>query len=80
MSIIECLIYFSDALGIIYMQSEPLATANDSCHMSRDIVWLSGWGTRLGCVALHPIHSIQRQASGPCPACIGIVNDRHITA
>jgi hypothetical protein len=29
---------FSDALGIINMQPELLATANDSCHISRDIV------------------------------------------
>jgi hypothetical protein len=40
----ECLIYFSDALGIIHMQSEPPTTTNNSCHMSCDIVWLSGWG------------------------------------
>jgi hypothetical protein len=39
---IACLIYFSDALGIIHMQSELLATANDSCHMSHDIVLVVG--------------------------------------
>src|SRR5882762_6595102 len=38
------LIYFSDALGMIHIEPEPPATANDSCHMSRDIVWLSGGG------------------------------------
>ena len=35
-----CLIYCSDVLDMIHMKPEP-ATANDSCHMSRDIVWLS---------------------------------------
>jgi len=38
------LIYFSDALGMIHIEPEPPATANDSCHMSRDIIWLSGGG------------------------------------
>jgi hypothetical protein len=38
-----CIIYFSNALGITYMPPEPLTTANDSCHMSHNIVWLSGW-------------------------------------
>jgi hypothetical protein len=38
-----CLIYFSDALGMIHIEPEPPATANDSCHMSRDIFW---WETR----------------------------------
>ena len=26
------------------MQPEPPTTANNSCHVSRDFVWLSGWG------------------------------------
>jgi hypothetical protein len=39
-----CLVYFSDALGMIHIEPEPPATANDSCHMSCDIVWLSGGG------------------------------------
>ena len=39
-----CLIYFSDALGMIHIEPEPPTTANDSCHMSDGIVWLSGGG------------------------------------
>ena len=39
-----CLICFSDALDMIHMEPEPPTTANDSCHMSHDIVWLSGGG------------------------------------
>ena len=31
---------FLYALGIIHLQCDLLATTNDSCHMSRDIVWL----------------------------------------
>jgi hypothetical protein len=54
-----CLIYFSDALGMIHMEPEPPATANDSCHMSRDIVWLSGGGDE-GDLSLSPIWSCKR--------------------
>ena len=43
-SIVTCLVYFSDALCTTYIQSKPLTTAIDSCHMSHDIVWLSDGG------------------------------------
>jgi hypothetical protein len=49
-----CLIHFSDALGMIHMEPEPPATANDSCHMSRDIVWLSGGGDEGDLETHHP--------------------------
>ena len=39
-SILVCLTNFSVALRTINMQPEPPATANGSCRMSRDIVWL----------------------------------------
>jgi len=46
---------------MIHLQRELLATANDSCHMSRDIVWLSGWGlsfaTSMSTYSLPPIQS-----------------------
>src|ERR1700676_1251911 len=51
------LIYFSDALGMIHIEPEPPATANDSCHMSRDIVWLSGGGDEGDLPTLVPLLS-----------------------
>jgi hypothetical protein len=59
------LIYFSDALGMIHIEPEPPATTNDSCHMSHDIIWLSGGGDEGDLVASTPITLHQKVPPTP---------------